>query len=235
MSERAALSGKHVVVTGAAGALGGAVVAALIERGATCHLPILEAAVPAHVAWAGDARAQAAPGVSLDDEAAVMRFFAALPPLWGSVHLAGGFAMAPITETALADLERMLAINTTTCFLSCREAVRAIRATGAGGRIVNVAARPALVPTGGMVAYAASKAAVASITQSLAAEVTKDGIWVNAIAPSIIDTPANRAAMPAADHASWPTPAALAETIAFLVSPANQLTSGAIVPVYGKA
>jgi NAD(P)-dependent dehydrogenase (short-subunit alcohol dehydrogenase family) len=65
--------------------------------------------------------------------------------------------------------------------------------------------------------------------------VVKDGIWVNAIAPSIIDTPANRKAMPGADVSAWPTPQAIAETIAFLVSPANELTSGAVVPVYGRA
>jgi NAD(P)-dependent dehydrogenase (short-subunit alcohol dehydrogenase family) len=231
------LTGKHVVVTGASGALGGAVVMELIERGATCHLPMIEAAVPATAPWKDRALARPTAGVALDDDAGVTRYFAGLPALWGSVHLAGGFAMAPIGESSLADLHKMLAINTTTCFLSCREAVRAIRRGGGGGRIVNVAARPALTPAAGagMIAYAASKAAVASITQSLAAELTKEGIWVNAIAPSIIDTPANRAAMPGADHTCWPTPAQLARTIAFLVSPANELTSGTIVPVYGKA
>jgi len=86
-----------------------------------------------------------------------------------------------------------------------------------------------------MIAYTAGKAAVAAITRALAAEVAPEGILVNAVAPSIIDTPANRAAMPKADHSLWPTPAQIAETIAFLASPGNEVTSGAVVPVYGRA
>jgi NAD(P)-dependent dehydrogenase (short-subunit alcohol dehydrogenase family) len=122
-----------------------------------------------------------------------------------------------------------------TCFLCCREAVKRMRAIGRGGRILNVAARPALVPTGGMIAYSTSKAAVASITQCLAEEVKNDRILVNAIVPSIMDTPANRKAMPDADFAKWPKVEEVAEAIAFLVSPKNALTSGALIPVYGVA
>ena len=233
------LTDKRVVVTGATGALGGAVVMALLERGAICHLPMVEPAVPDGRPWTGHPRVIATPNVALDDETSVTVYYGALPALWGSVHLVGGFTAGPIADAAVADLHKMWSLNTATCFLGCREAVRAIRRTsgssGDGGRIVNVAARPALAPTGGMVAYAASKAAVVSITQCLAAELVGESIAVNAIAPSIIDTPANRAAMPTADHARWPTPEQLAETIAFLVSPANALTSGAVVPVYGRA
>jgi NAD(P)-dependent dehydrogenase (short-subunit alcohol dehydrogenase family) len=86
-----------------------------------------------------------------------------------------------------------------------------------------------------MTAYAAAKASVAAITQGLATELIGDGILVNAVLPSLIDTPANRAAMPGADHAAWPKPAELAETIVFLASPQNALTSGALVPVYGRS
>src|SRR4029079_12833333 len=117
----------------------------------------------------------------------------------------------------------------------CREGVRSIRRSGGGGRIVNVAARPVVSPAPGMTAYVASKAAVAAITQSLAAELAADRILVNAVLPSIIDTPANRAAMPKADHAAWPKPAEIAEAIGFLASPDNTLTSGALLPVYGRA
>jgi len=106
-----------------------------------------------------------------------------------------------------------------------------------GGRIVNVAARPALIPElgAGMVAYTASKAAVAAITQSLAAEVAADGILVNAVVPSIMDTPANRKSMPDADHAKWPKVDEVAASIVFLASAENRVTRGALMPVYGTS
>lgn len=211
------MQGRHVVVTGGRGALGQGVCAVLEARGAILHVT------------------PDPPGFRLDDEAQAVAFYAALPPLWASIHLVGGFVMKPIAETTLADLEAQWRINTVTCFLACREAVRAIRRTGAGGRIVNVAARPVLAPAPDLSAYAAAKAGVAALTQGLAAELTGEGILVNAVLPSLIDTPANRAAMPGADHGSWPRPAQIAEAIAFLASPGNALTSGALLPVYGRA
>jgi NAD(P)-dependent dehydrogenase (short-subunit alcohol dehydrogenase family) len=92
----------------------------------------------------------------LSDEAAVVSFYASLPELWASIHLAGGFAMHPLQDTSLAEFRRMIDMNVTSAFLCCREAVNAIRRTGGGlgGRLVNVAARPALVPSSGMAAYA---------------------------------------------------------------------------------
>jgi NAD(P)-dependent dehydrogenase (short-subunit alcohol dehydrogenase family) len=224
---------RHVVVTGATGALGRAVVAHLLEEGATCHLPMLEAAPPPDLP-AGP-RVHAAPGVSLTDEAAVTAFFADLPALAASIHCAGGFAMAPVTETSLAAYQAMHDLNAITCFLSCREAVRTMRRGGAGGRIVNVISRAALEPGAGSLAYTAAKAEVAAITRALAAEVVGEGILVNAVAPAILDTPANRAAMPDADRAAWAAPAEVARAIAWLASPANTLTAGALVPVYGRA
>jgi NAD(P)-dependent dehydrogenase (short-subunit alcohol dehydrogenase family) len=142
--------------------------------------------------------------VSLDNEAQVTAFYANLPELAASVHLVGGFAMSPIDQTSLAEFENQWRINTVTCFLACREAVKAFRRGKTPGRIVNVAARPAVSPVGGMIAYSTAKAA-------------------------------NRKAMPTADHASWPKPAEIAQTIAFLASPDNALTSGALVAVYGRA
>jgi NAD(P)-dependent dehydrogenase (short-subunit alcohol dehydrogenase family) len=210
------MNGKHVVVSGGKGALGRAVVEKLTARGATVHLLDV-------------------PEVDAGDEAQVSAFYSALPELWASVHLVGGFQMAPIGKTTLADFEKMWRLNTVTCFLACREAVRVMKRAHVAGRIVNVAARPALQPAGGMIAYVAGKAGVAAITESLAVELAGDEILVNAVVPSIIDTPANRAAMPNADHSSWPKPAQIAETIAFLASPENALTSGTLVPVYGRA
>ncbi len=157
-----------------------------------------------------------------------------MPSLWASVHVAGGFAMASIGETTFADFERMWRMNTVSCFLSCREAVRRMRESNVGGRIVNVAARPAVEPVGGMISYTTSKAGVASITQCLAKEVAEDGILVNAILPAIMDTPANRSAMPDADHANWPKVGEIAQAISFLLSPDNATTSGALMPVYGR-
>jgi NAD(P)-dependent dehydrogenase (short-subunit alcohol dehydrogenase family) len=210
------MQGHHVVVTGGNGALGGAVVAHLEARGATVHVPDIAK-------------------VDLSNEAATVSYYAGLPPLWASIQLAGGFAMAPLADTSLADFERQWRLNTVTCFLACREAVRSIRGSGRGGRLVNVAARPVLVPVAGMTAYTASKASVAALTQALAAELAADRILVNAVVPSIIDTPANRTAMPNADHAAWPKPAELAAAIGFLASPENALTSGVLLPVYGRA
>jgi NAD(P)-dependent dehydrogenase (short-subunit alcohol dehydrogenase family) len=106
-----------------------------------------------------------------------------------------------------------------------------------GGRIVNVAARPALEwrSGAGMAAYTASKAGVAALTVALAEEVVKVGILVNAVAPSIMDTPANRTAMPQADFSAWPKVEEVAATILFLASPDNKVTRGGVVPVYGRS
>lgn len=223
------LSGKNVVITGGDGALGQAVVQAFRAAGAVCHLPIL-----------GPVVTRPTPGilltgnVNLTDEHAVSGYFAGLPPLWASVHLAGGYQAKPITETTRADLDKQIEFNLVTAFLCCREAVKAMRGSG-GGRIVNVAARVVEVPVGGSIAYSVSKAGVAALTRALAVEAMGDSILVNAVLPSIIDTPANRSAMPRADTSKWPKPDQLAATIMWLASPENQLTSGVLLPVYGRA
>ena len=176
-------------------------------------------------------------GADLASEATVAALYDGVPQLWASIHLAGGFAMAPVADTKKSDLMAQLDMNFVTAFLCSRAAVNAIIRTGDGGRIVNVAARPALEwrAGAGMVAYAASKAAVAALTVALAEEVAKASILVNAVAPSIMDTPANRAAMPKADFSAWPKVAEVAATIRFLASPENKVTRGAVVPVYGRA
>jgi len=227
----------HVVVTGGTGALGSAVVAALVEAGAVCHVPHLAAADAEHFPLRGHAKVKLVPGIDLTDETAVARLYGGVSALWASIHLAGGFAMTDVAKTTKAELMKQIDLNLVTAFLSCRAAVNAMTRSGQGGRIVNVAARPALEwrAGAGMAAYAASKAAVAALTVALAEEVVKAGILVNAVAPSIMDTPANRAAMPQADYAAWPKVEEVAATILFLASPDNKVTRGGVVPVYGRS
>ena len=227
----------HVVVTGGTGALGGAVTGALIAAGATCHIPHHAGEDLSRFPFRDHAQAKLTAGIDLADEAAVTAFYASVPQLWASIHLAGGFAPGKVSETGKTALMKQIETNLATCFLCCRAAVNAIVPTGAGGRIVNVAARPALEWRGGagMAAYAASKAAVAALTVALAEEVAADGILANAVAPSIMDTPANRKAMPNADYTAWPKVEEVAATIVFLASPDNKVTRGAIVPVYGRS
>ena len=227
------LSGREAVVTGGTGALGGAVVGRLIAAGATVHVPVYAAEELDAFPYSDHDAVVLHEGLDLSVEADVTRLFGATTSLYASIQLAGGFAMDSITSTSLDTWDHLIRMNATTCFLSCREAVRAM--AGRAGRIVNVAARPVLVPTAQMTAYSASKAAVAALTLSLAEELAESSIWVNAIVPSIIDTPANRAAMPDADHEVWPTPEQIAETVAFLASPQNSVTRGALVPVYGRS
>ncbi len=227
---------RHIVVTGGTGALGSAVVGALLEAGASCHVPYLTEAKTQNFPHRSHPRVQLVATGTLADEAAVARLFDAVPDLWASIHLVGGFAMSPVSETDKAALMQQIETNLVTCFLSCRAAVRVITRGKAGGRIVNVASRPALEwrAGAGMAAYTASKAAVAALTTALAEEVAKDGILVNAVAPSIMDTPANRKAMPKADHAAWPKVEEVARTILFLASSDNKVTRGTIATVYGR-
>jgi len=225
---------RHVVVTGATGELGGAVAELLVAAGARCHLPVrsAERLSPALSA------ARVVEGVDLGDERAVTAFYRDLPGLWASVHCAGAFGAGAIEETSLAELQRLLAVNTVSSFLCSREALRAMRRgpAGAGGSIVNVIARQALEPRrgAGMTAYTVSKAGVAALTVALAEEALPHGVRVNAVAPSVIDTPANRAAMPQADPSRWVKLAELAATIRTLAEP-TCVVHGALVPVYGRA
>ncbi|HET7595131.1 MAG TPA: SDR family NAD(P)-dependent oxidoreductase [Stellaceae bacterium] len=225
---------KHVVVTGGTGALGGAVVGALLEAGARCHVPYIHEAEAERFPHRRHERVTLVAGANLADEAAVARLYDGIAPLWASVHIAGGFAMAPLAETDKAALMAQLEMNLVSCFLCCRAAIRAMKG---GGRIVNVASRPALEPRlgAGMIAYTVAKAGVAALTEALAQEVAGDGILVNAVAPSIMDTPVNRKDMPKANFALWPKVEEVAATILFLAAPENKVTRGAVVPVYGRS
>ena len=228
---------RHVMITGGAGALGTAVVGALLAAGARCYVPYRREHEAAEFAIPADAAVTLIPAPSLADEKVVKELYAELPALWASIHIAGGFAFAPVTETSGELLRRQIDDNLVSCFLCCREAVAVMRRGGGGGRIVNVTARQALEPRIGakMTAYTVAKAGVAALSAALGEEVAADDILVNAVAPSIMDTQANRRDMPKANHDGWPKVEEVAATILFLASPDNKVTRGAVVPVYGKS
>jgi len=229
-------SGKHVVVTGGTGALGSAMVGLLLEAGAACTVPYVHENGMERFAHRGNGKVKLVKVSDLADEAEVARLFQGISP-WASIHIAGGFADGKVADTDKAALMAQIDGNLVSCFLCCRAAVRAMQAAKQGGRIVNVAARPALEQRSGagMSAYTIAKSGVAALTIALAEEVAKDGILVNAVAPSIIDTAANRKAMPKADFDQWPKVEEVSATILFLASAYNKVTRGSVVPVYGKA
>lgn len=219
----------NVIVTGAAGVLGGAVCAALMQRGYTV-IGIDLADVPAGTAT------KSISGVDLTDEASVALAFADIAGLEGGlqglVNIAGGFRWETVADGSVDTWDFLYRINVRTALLATRAALPLLKAEG--GSIVNVGAAASLKADMGMGAYAASKAGVARLTESLAVEMKDAGVRVNAVLPSIIDTPLNRADMPDADFDRWVTPQALAGVIAFLLSDAAAPITGALLPVTGR-
>ncbi|ALD92825.1 SDR family NAD(P)-dependent oxidoreductase [Cupriavidus gilardii] len=225
---------KTVLITGAAGNLGRAVADAFARAGARLVLvdrPGVSPALPAgeHLAVEAD----------LLDAAAVKRV---VEQAIGSArridvvcNLAGGFGMGPVVgEGADAQWERMFDLNLRTVLNVSRAVVPHMIAAG-GGRIVNVGANSSARGLAQMGAYCASKDALARLTEALSAEVRDQGIHVNAVLPSVLDTPENRAAMPDADASRWVDPAALADAILFLASDAARAIHGALLPVVNRA
>lgn len=220
---------RTVVVTGGFGVLGRAVAAAFRENGDRV----------ARIDFAPQA-ADANPGgldlggVDLTDAAqaaaAVARITDAMGGIAVLVNVAGGFVWEPLDEGAPGTWARMFAMNATTCVTMTAAALPTLKNTP-GAAIVNIGAGSALVAGAGMGAYAASKQAVHKLTESLAAELAGSDCTVNAVLPSIIDTPTNRADMPDADWSLWVQPDALAKVIVFLASPAARAISGALIPV----
>jgi len=156
-------------------------------------------------------------------------------PLRGVVNLVGGFAAGGrVHETPVEEYERQFRLNLRPTYLVVAAAVPYLIAA-AGGSIVCVGTRAAVVPFAGAAGYISSKAAVIAFAQAVAVEYRRDGIRCNAILPSVIDTPGNRASMPNADHDRWVKPAEIAGVISYLLSPDSTAISGAAIPVYGRA
>jgi NAD(P)-dependent dehydrogenase (short-subunit alcohol dehydrogenase family) len=171
----------------------------------------------------------------LFDPAAVDAAVARVGDLEAVANLVGGFADGPrVHETDPEDFARLMRLNVTPAFLLARAAMPRLIERG-GGAFVGVSARTALRPYPGAAAYATSKAAVLALIQALDVEYRREGVRCNAILPSVIDTPANREAQPDADHSKWVAPEEIARVVRFLVSADSAPTSGAAVPVYGRA
>jgi 3-oxoacyl-[acyl-carrier protein] reductase len=225
------MDGKVVVVTGALGALGKVVAETALARGArVAGIDHAASQVPAtanRIEFGGVDLSDAAQAKTAID--AVAAHFGKLDAL---INIAGGFAFEAVAEGDPKTWQRMYALNVLTALNASRSAITYLSSSGAG-RIVNVGAMGALQAGAGMGAYAASKAGVHRLTEALAAE-WKGRITVNAVLPSTIDTPANRAGMPKADFAKWVTPGELAEVILFLTSDAASAVTGALIPVSGR-
>jgi NAD(P)-dependent dehydrogenase (short-subunit alcohol dehydrogenase family) len=234
------LDGKVVVITGAAGNLGAAVAARFAALGA--RLALLDRSAD-RLAQARDELDLPSATLLLPTDltapasvaAAVDEVVAKLGRIDVLANIAGGFTMGPpLHETPDPDWDLMMDLNVRSVFHTCRAVLPHMLREG-GGRIVNVSARAALEGKARMGPYCASKAAVLTLTESLAAEHKLDGVNVNCILPGTIDTPQNRAAMPDADHSRWVAPAALADVIVFLASDASRAVTGAAIPVYGQS
>lgn len=226
-------AGRSVLVTGGTGALGQAVVAAFLEAGDRVWVPWIAAAEEERMRerFAAALAAQRLGLVAADvaDEAGAAEAVARAGGPAVIVNGVGGFAAGPHHETPLEVWDRMYRMNLRSAAAVCGAALPGILARGQGA-IVNVAAQAALDPPAGLGAYAASKAALAAFTRSLAREVPR-GVRVNAVLPATIDTPANRAAMPDADVAAWTPPERIAAVILWLASDAAAAVRGALVPV----
>jgi NAD(P)-dependent dehydrogenase (short-subunit alcohol dehydrogenase family) len=220
------LGGRSVLVFGASGALGSGVAAAFAAAGA--DVTGTDIAVP-HGGATVDSVSYAAADVTDDD--ALRALFDRRPAPWAVINTVGGFApRRPLAELDAAELSRQLELNLVTAALITKHALRVMQ-PGGQGRIVHTASRAAVATEGSGFAYSISKLGVLHLVSMAAQEVRGTGITVNCVIPSIIDTPANRAAMPNADHDSWPKVPDIALSYLYLASPGASLVNGAALPV----
>lgn len=231
------LEAKIAIVAGGTGALGQAITATFLEKGATVAVPYVVAAELDALTHRLEPnflpRLYSAP-TDVSDEAAMSRFVGSVLGRYGRVDIlvngVGGFAMGEVVSTDPATWERMLSLNLTTAFVGCRAVLRHMMGARSG-RIINIASRAVLPVTGGFTAYTVAKVGVIALTQALAIEAKPHGITVNAVAPSTMDTPANRAAMPQADFSKWVKVESVAEVIAFLAGDSARDITGAVLTV----
>jgi NAD(P)-dependent dehydrogenase (short-subunit alcohol dehydrogenase family) len=218
--------GRNVLVFGAAGALGGGLAAAFAAAGAT--VSGADKRLPSERHRLDGVRYHA---VDVLDDALLGGLFEAGPAPWAVINTVGGFAPhTPLADLDPAELTGQLSLNLVSAALVTKHALRRMHQAGEG-RIVHTASRAARVHHGSGLAYSVSKLGVLHLVAMAADEVRGTGITVNCVVPSIIDTPANRAAMPGADHASWPKIPDIARAYLFLASPGAHLVSGAAIPV----
>jgi NAD(P)-dependent dehydrogenase (short-subunit alcohol dehydrogenase family) len=229
------MSGRVFAITGAFGVLGSAVAKAAAAQGARLALIDFSTAAPADLPAGDDVLVLG--GVDLTDpaqaKAAVDKVEQRFGGLDALINVAGGFRWELHEGGDPETWRSLFRMNVETVANATRAAVGALKRSGSG-RIVNVGANGAVKAASGMGAYAASKAGVHKLTEALAEELKADGVTVNAVLPSIIDTPVNRADMPNADHSAWVKPDDLAAVILFLASEPARAVTGALVPVVGK-
>jgi NAD(P)-dependent dehydrogenase (short-subunit alcohol dehydrogenase family) len=226
------LEGKVIAITGGFGALGRVTADMLMAKGARVAMLDIAAAPDVGI----DSSRLMIGGVDARDPesiaGALSQTVTAFGALHGLVNLAGGFRWEKLSAQSLPTWDRMYAVNLRTAVVACAAVIPHLLATR--GRIVNVGAAAAAFANAGMGAYTAAKAGVARLTEALSEELKEQGVNVNAVLPSIIDTPANRADMPDADYKRWVAPADLASVIAFLLSDEATAVTGALIPVKGK-
>ncbi|MCA9911818.1 MAG: SDR family oxidoreductase [Anaerolineae bacterium] len=235
-------AGKTVMITGAAGAIAGGVVEKFAAEGANLVLvdhseDKLKQRVEAWGDALGEYRIVAGDlGKPEDVDLAIQQAEAAFGHIDVLAHIAGGFAMGdPVHEADISVFEKMIYLNARLTFITCGRVAKHMVEKGVQGCIIGITARPAQGAAPRMAAYAASKAAAQRILESMAKELMEHNIRVNGLAPSVVDTPANRADMPNADFSKWVTPAQIADTIAFLASDAASAISGQNIGIYNKA